>query len=344
MLFILIRLKRRLSALRTGLPAAAVMAFVFVTSWPLMALVEPDGSTLVQPENYWWYFVVTGSTVGYGDFFPETTGGHVVGGYVIVGAIAGLTTLFTQLATLIEKTRGRRMQGAITVERSGHVVVLGYTAGRTERILDGIGAESSRAVVLGAWEDVETHPMPDRDVEFVRGELVDEAVLRRAGVDRAYSVLVDARDDNEALAMAVCVEHVNPDTHLVVTLRDMNRADHVSYVSDSIRCVQWHVPRMATEELQDPGITQVYTQLMTHGGGNTYSMAVPASWGAVTFGQCQTAFGRDHDATVLAARTSDELLVSPSWRTELPAGTVLYYVGRARLDPEQVDVRGSAPA
>ena len=33
------------------------------------------------------YFVVTSATVGHGAFFPVSTGGHLVGVYVIVGDI-----------------------------------------------------------------------------------------------------------------------------------------------------------------------------------------------------------------------------------------------------------------
>jgi voltage-gated potassium channel len=39
---------------------------------------------------------------------------------------------------------------------------------------------------------------------------------------------------------------------------------------------------------------------------------------------------------MLAARTGDELLVNPSWQTELPAGAVLYYVGPRRLTPDEI--------
>ena len=44
-----------------------------------MALVEPAGSEIVHPDTYWWYFVITSATVGYGDVFPVSTGGRVVG-------------------------------------------------------------------------------------------------------------------------------------------------------------------------------------------------------------------------------------------------------------------------
>jgi voltage-gated potassium channel len=41
-----------------------VIVLVFWTSWLAMALVEPPGSDIVAPQNYWWYFVVTAATVG----------------------------------------------------------------------------------------------------------------------------------------------------------------------------------------------------------------------------------------------------------------------------------------
>ncbi|GAA0416128.1 potassium channel protein [Acrocarpospora corrugata] len=330
------RLFSRIALLGGWWTPVLVLGVVFLTSWPLMALAEPAGSPIAEPGNFWWYFVVTSATVGYGDLFPESAAGHVVGAYVIVGGIATLTTVFTRLATRLEQAKGRRMQGAITVDLSGHIVLLGYTPGRTEHIVDELTADGATRVVLCAWDEVGAHPMADRDVEFVRGELTDAGVLRRAGVHRAHSVLVDARDDNEALAVAVTADHVATGAHLVVALRDIARVQHLRYVDEKLRCVQWHSPHMITEELKDPGITEIYTQLMTHGGADTYSVRLPESLGPVSVDKCQTSLGRRHGATLLAARTGEQLLVNPSWQASLPAGAVLYYVGSHRLTPEQL--------
>lgn len=152
----------------------------------------------------------------------------------------------------------------------------------------------------------------------------------------AATVLVDARDDNEALAIAVTVHHVNPDVHLVVPLRDMDRATLLRRINENIRCVQWHTPRMITEELTTPGITEVYADLMTYGGANTYSLRLPESLGPVPVERCQIALGRRHGAIVLAARTDSGLLLNPPWQTELPAGSVLYYVSPRPLTAAQV--------
>ena len=336
MTFFLSRLLARWVLTRGWLLPVVVVVFVFATSWPLMAITEPAGSDLVHPGNYWWYFVVTAATVGYGDFSPETVAGHFVGAYVIIGGIATLTTVFTRLASMLEQAKGRRMQGIEPVRVSGHTVLIGYTAGRTERIVAQLLADGVTGLVLCAGEEVPVHPMPGEPVAFVRGDPTVADVLARAAVHRAATVLVDMPDDNAALAVAVTVDHANPDAHVVVALRDMDRAELVRYVDPRIKCVQWHTSRMVTEELTSPGIADVYTELMTAGGASTYSVRLPEALGTIGTERCRVALGRTFGATVLAARTADGLVVNPTWDGELPAGSVLYYIGQRRLPDEEI--------
>jgi voltage-gated potassium channel len=320
----------RLSGWRLPLATAV---FVFLTSWLAMALLEPVGSDIASADTYWWYFVITSATVGYGDVFPTSTGGRLVGFYVVVGGIVTLTLLFTQLAAALQSVRGKRLRGLVALDLADHVVLLGYTPGRTSRIIAELTAESGAQVVLCAWEDVPEDPLPELpDVAFVRGDLTSEDVMTRACVSRARTAVVDARDDNEALAVALAVAHANPGIHLVAALRDLARLSTLRYVHEGVQAVQWHMPYLLTEEATDPGIAQVYNDLMTSGGhGNTYSTRVPAGFPHATFGDCQTWFGRAFGATVLAVRTGADLVVSPPWDTPLTPETTLYYVAGQRI-------------
>ena len=315
-----------------------IVLFVFPTSWLAMWLVEPDGNTITEPANYWWYFVVTSATVGYGDFFPVSGAGHVVGAYVIVGGIVTLTLLFTQLADYIQSIRGKRMRGTVQLDLSGHVVILGYTPGRTEKLVSELTTEGRLQIALCAWDDVTQNPLPDEAaVRFVRGDLTNVDVMNRASVGRARTALIDGRDDNETLAIAVAVDHEKPDIHMIAALRDLNRREQLGYVNPRVQCVQWHMPSLLAEEVTDPGITEVYNDLMSAGGhGNTYSLKVPKAFPHATFGDCQVHFGRTFAATLVAVRTGDELLVSPPWDQELDQGTVLYYLAGERIDPAHV--------
>ncbi|MGY1636095.1 ion channel [Geodermatophilus sp. SYSU D00742] len=313
----------------------AVAVFVFLTSWLAMALVEPAGSDIADPGTYWWYFTVTSATVGYGDVFPETLGGRLVGAYVIVGGIVTLTLLFTSLAAALQSVKGRRLRGLVTLDLTDHVVLLGYAPGRSARIIGELTAERDVHVVLCAWDEVSEDPLPELpDVHFVRGDLTSEDVMARAGVARARTAVVDVRDDNEALAVALAVAHANPRIHLVVALRDLGRLGTLRYVHPDVQAVQWHMPFLLTEEANDPGIAQVYNDLMTSGGhGNTYSARVPAGFPHGTFGDCQTWFGRTFGATVLALRAEGRLVVSPGWDAPVTEGMTLYYVAGRRIEP-----------
>jgi len=332
--FFLSRISRLVGSRLLGwrLPFVVIL-LVFGTSWLAMALVEPAGNEITAPGNYWWYFVVTAATVGYGDLFPVSAAGHLVGTYVIVGGIVTLTLLFSRLADYLQSVRGRRRRGVVALDLADHVVVLGYVPGRTERMLTELRADSATRIALCAWDDVPENPVPeDAAVSFVRGDLAHADVMTRACVGRARTVVVDGRDDNETLAMAVAVDHANPAVHMVAALRDLGRRDNLRYVNPRIACVQWHMPSLITEEALDPGITEVYSDLMSSGGhGNTYSVQLPAGHGFASFGDCQVHLGRTFGATVLALRSADGLVVSPPWDTPVPDGATLYYVGRSRI-------------
>jgi voltage-gated potassium channel len=305
------RLTRYVRGRLTGwrLPLVIVV-FVFLTSWLAMSVLEPDGNQITDPANYWWYFVVTAATVGYGDYFPASTGGHVVGAYVIVGGIVTLTLLFTQLADYIQSIKGKRMRGIVDL----------------------------------AWDEVGENPMPDSpDVQFVRGDLTNADVMRRACVDRARTALIDGRDDNETLAIAVAVDHSKPDIHMVAALRDLGRREHLGYVNPHVQCVQWHMPFLLTDEAIDPGITEVYNNMMSAGGhGNTYSVALPPGYPYATFGDCQAHFGRTFRATLLALRTGDTLTMNPAWDAPIGPGATMYYIADQRIDSSRLQGRTAA--
>jgi voltage-gated potassium channel len=340
--FLVVRLSRFLRLRLKGwrLPLAVAL-LVFLTSWLLMALLEPPGSDITRPGTYWWYFVVTSATVGYGDVFPVSTGGRLVGIYVIVGGIVTLTLLFTRLADALQSVRSKRLRGVVTVDLHDHVVLLGYLPGRTERIVDELTAEGRQQVVLCAWDDVLENPLPDRpEVHFVRGDLTRDDVMTRAALQRARTAVIDGRDDNETLAIAVAVDHANAAVHIVAALRDLSRGESLRYVNPRIQVVQWHMPFLLTEEANDPGITTVYNELMTAGGaGNTYSLRLPAGFPHGTFGQVQTHLGQTYGATVLALRGPAGLEVSPPWDRPLDTGATLYYVAQARIDEQRLVAR-----
>jgi voltage-gated potassium channel len=333
---LLLRLSRILRARLTGWRLPLLVAvFVFLSSWLAMALAEPSGSDITAARNYWWYFIVTAATVGYGDLFPDLDRGpvrrrvrhrrrHRHADAAVHAAGRLRLQPQGQADARRHRRRPRRPRRAARLHRRAH-----------ERILRELTSEGRLQIVLCAFEDdVAENPVPEQHaVHFVRGDLTRADVMARAAVARARTAVVDGRDDNETLAIAVAVAHAAPDIHLVAALRDLTRREQLSYVNRRVQCVQWHMPFLLTEEATDPGITQVYNDLMSSGGhGNTYSATLPAGFPHRTVGGCQEWLGRTFGATLLAVRDGSELVVSPPWDAALPAGTTVYYVASSRID------------
>lgn len=69
------------------------IANTVISSWTY-ALIEDKGPI----EGLWWG-IVTGSTVGYGDYYPESTAGRGVGAWLIVTTIIAVAIGTAQLSS-----------------------------------------------------------------------------------------------------------------------------------------------------------------------------------------------------------------------------------------------------
>lgn len=332
------RLWRRTQGHSAWLLPALIATFVFLTSWGLMAWAQP-GSDIAQARNYWWYFLITTTTVGYGDLFPDTTAGRLVGGYVVAGGITTIAVILSRIGSAIESKKGRRMQGEGTFSGSGHIVILGFHPGRTEQLVRTLLEDHARRhVVLGAWEDqAAEHPMRTHErVHFIKGDLTEATVLKRASMERARSVLVDGRDDNEAVTLTIAAATEAPEAHTVVALRDLRWRRTIERVDTTVHCVQWHNTQLIAEELQDPGIAEVYADLATPGGASTHSAVVPDSAAGRDYGAWQQAVGAGQGVTLLALRAGDAMQVNPAWTTPVRPGDRLYYVATRRFTGDEL--------
>ena len=73
-----------------------VVALVhFAVSWAGLALF--DGGEVAQSQVFWYFYVTTATTVGYGDFSPTTEVGRLVtAAWIMPGGIALFTTIIAK--------------------------------------------------------------------------------------------------------------------------------------------------------------------------------------------------------------------------------------------------------
>ena len=178
------------------------------------------GLVLTESVGPWYAFrwsLDTVATVG-GFSQPRTAGGQIV----LVGLIVlGVGTLFYALATVVdffvaghlgELLAARRMQKMID-SLSDHHIVCGF--GRVGRqVARDLRAARAAYVVVDA--NPESHHLADGAEErFIEGDGADEAVLLRAGIARARSIIACADSDANNVFITLTARELRSDIPIV---------------------------------------------------------------------------------------------------------------------------------
>lgn len=320
----------------------------FLISWGLSTAVDP--SEITDADVFWYYYFVTATTVGYGDYSPTTALSRFIAVFWIMpGAIALFTTAIAKAAQNMAEAWRRNMRGGGDYSKlDGHIVLIGWRGERSERLLaelsDVVQGEAPEIVLLAA--SVSQNPAPDH-VRFVRAETISDAeAFKRAGLGTAVCAVVMARSDADALAGALAAAAMAPGLRLVAYFEDERMANLLKAHCPAAETAPSLSVELLARAARDAGSAEVlFTLASSQAGPTQFSMIAPAAAAGVAFGDAMMAFKREHDATLLGQRPegASRPVLNPGWAATISAGDRLYYVAPDRLEPDDV-AWPSAPA
>ncbi|MGI9281333.1 MAG: potassium channel family protein [Endozoicomonas sp.] len=320
----------------------ALFMLLFFGSWLLMIL--SGESVLITPETWFYYFVTTATTVGYGDFSPQTTGGRITaslfvmpGGVVVFAGILGkLSSFFVELWR--KNMKGKGNYSALT----GHIVILGWHPERTPRMIKLIFGDTrreDRKVVLCTTEEMD-NPFPDQ-VLFIQGEsLSDDELLSRAGVINADRVIIYRSTDDKTLTSCLTVAALTENAHIVAWFEQVHMVKLLKSHCPDVECHTSISMEMLVRSAQDPGSSRVQGQLLsTLIGPTQYSVRVPEDFKGARFSRLLEFMKKQHEAIVLGiaeTATGDDLALNPEGDQPVKAGQLVYYMSAQRIRTEEV--------
>ena len=178
-----------------------------------------------------YYIIVTGTTVGYGDATPTTQVTKLFTLSVIVLGTGAFTVATGSLIIPALESRISSAFGTMTASEltllDDHVLVLG-TGELTEPLLDEL-ATTTDVVVVTADGDAAA-ALDDREVNVLTADPTDEGPLLDARIDTARGVVVATDDDARDALAVVAARQANPDVRIVAAATDQKHVDKLEAV------------------------------------------------------------------------------------------------------------------
>jgi voltage-gated potassium channel len=245
----------------TWVSVIGILAIHLFSTWLLMRHFEPE-SKIAEFDVFWWYYVVTATTIGYGDYTPVTLPGRLVGLVIMIIGIALLGGIIGKIASIAIANSEKRRKGMATLTIADHTVVIGRDSSRTMDLLRNMLAGGHKNVVLVS--DHAEKPLNGSLAGFVSGTIDNVEVQERACLKEASVVIIIADDDLSALGKAVAVSAATTEkTRLVVFFQDKTNAQRFgSQTPSRVRCVTSVDMAVLVQEAEDPGAADFVNRLL----------------------------------------------------------------------------------
>ncbi|MES9540429.1 ion channel [Actinomadura sp. NPDC000600] len=290
---VLMRLVHRITG-RTWRVPALVLLTAFVAGWLLIAVFEEPGAEIKKPHQYIWYFLVSGTTTGYGDLAPATVGGRIGGVLVMIAGLTAGLVMFAELTLWMGKGRAMRANGQARLHRRRHIVIVGYEREGLVGIIRQLRADPQFAktqVVTVFWPGELAGENPDPELYDV--VVFDDTAFERACLEHARTVMVVGRSDDETVRVMLTVEaylrrNGDPSVHLLAGVRDGGRRAEITealrLVGENIEPVDIDDPAVTAAAIRNPGIAAIYHDLAStlDSDGTLYRVDVPEDAGEWT--------------------------------------------------------------
>ncbi|MCB0171596.1 MAG: NAD-binding protein [Anaerolineae bacterium] len=292
----------------------------------LLVLGSSIGLVLVEPGvgllDAMWWSIVTLTTVGYGDIYPQTIGGRFIALVIMFGGIGVLAAFSATMASILVDRKLKEDRGMNTFKLKGHIILCEWNY-KARNVVEELRADPQTAttpVVLIA--NIEQKPLKDENLFFIQGNVNDET-LERANLAQADTVVIlgdekiDASTrDAKVILTTLTIESLNPKAYTIAELIDRENIRHCKRANvDEVVVASELGSSLIAQTTLDHGLASIISEILrTNDGSELYRVPVPPSLIGKTFKEAFITIKENHNGIVLAVYKDSQkrAIVNPS--------------------------------
>jgi voltage-gated potassium channel len=194
----------------------------------LYALIESEkgveGSSITNFYDAVWYSIVTLSTVGYGDFYPVSAFGKIIGLVFVFSSLGVLGYFIGQLTVKLTEYMENKKNGFFGTDMENHIVIIGYNK-FAKHILEQIVVSGVKAaIVTDKKEDVESISSNfDKNKVFVLYADIDKFEdLEKVNITKASKTFVNFEEDTDMLVYTLDLKNHYDNLEIIVSLNNVS--------------------------------------------------------------------------------------------------------------------------
>jgi voltage-gated potassium channel len=185
-------------------------------------------TNVVSLTDAFYFTLVTGSTVGYGDITPTS---EIARWFTMSALLLNVASFAVALGVVLApaiEARLSRALGRMTQTQlellDNHILVLGY-GDLTEPILEELRSAGDIEFVVITPDESSARMLSEEGVEVLTAEPSDETPLERAQIGSARAVVAATNDDAADALSILTARQLNPDVRIVAAATQRENID-----------------------------------------------------------------------------------------------------------------------
>ena len=193
--------------------------------------------------NPFWWAIVTMTTVGYGDFSPETPEGRMFAVFIMFAGITLVSLLTASISSIFVAQKIREGKGLEKLNLSDHFILCGWNS-NANKIINSIqllnhNQRKIDLVLINDLSEEEITQLKTRfskiKIHFVSGDFAQEETLHRASIATSDTVIIIPNNlnndqnthDEKTIFATLTIKSIDSSIRVVAYLLDRENLTHI---------------------------------------------------------------------------------------------------------------------
>jgi voltage-gated potassium channel len=279
-----------------------------------------------EGNNPFWWAIVTMTTVGYGDFSPETPEGRLFAVFIMFTGITLVSLLTASISSIFVAQKIREGKGLEKLNISDHIILCGWNS-NADKLINSIhqlnrNQRSLDLVLVNELTEEEITQLRSRfskiKIHFVSGDFTQEETLQRAGVASADTVIVIPNNlnndnnthDEKTIFATLTIKSIDASIRVVAYLLDRENLTHLKRAeADEVVVSDDYSLNILASHIVDPGVPQLSSHLINANSDSRFlRKSIPSNFVGKKYGELFDHFRDRNGALLIGLFYEDENL------------------------------------